>query len=112
MTDSNDNELRRRVLDIAAGISISYAVLILPVWCIYDPAFHSHTAPGTIWPIQLRLLFLDVIPCPIGVAWLMSRHGEALAAKWPFMRTLAFRLIMMASGLLYGTVLSVLLSRK
>jgi hypothetical protein len=100
------------VLDIAAAISIAYVLIIMPVWCIYDPAFHSHVAPGTKLPIQLKILLLDGIPTVLGVTWLSYRHGEALASKWPFVRTHRFRLIVMAIAVIVGTIISIKLEAK
>jgi hypothetical protein len=112
MTDKAEHRQLKTAADVLAAIAIIYALIILFPWCYYDPHFHSHVPPGTQWPIEVKLFFLDAIPVVFGVIWLTYRYGEALAKKWPFVRTLRFRLLVMTCALLYGAFISILLNGK
>src|ERR1700733_7999878 len=91
----------KTVVDILSSMSI-LTMIIIPLWCVYDPAFHSHLTPGSKLPIQLKLLLLDGIPTLFGVIWLSYRHAETQARRWAFVRTLRFRLLAMTCALVYG----------
>jgi len=53
---------------------------------------------------------VTAIPMGFGVMWLTYRHG--LGKKWPFVRTPAFRFLLMALAVAAGTYIGILLDAK
>src|SRR5580698_4438899 len=107
--DTDRHKKLKIVVDVISAVAVIVLISILP-WCVYDPNFHSHGSPGAKSPIQIKVLMADVIPSVFGIPWLTYRHG--LGKKWPFVRTPAFRLLVMAVAAATGTYIGVLLNAK
>jgi hypothetical protein len=110
MTDKTEHRHLKITVDVLSIIAV-VSLISVPVWCVYDPDFHSHGVPGAL-PIQLKVLMLDGIPFVFGSVWLIFRYGIAASRKYPFILTLRFRLLLWAAAIVVGTYLSVLLAAK
>jgi hypothetical protein len=112
MTESDPNKALKTMVDTFSAMSIIYALIVLPWWCYFDPAFHNHIPQGEKWPIQVKIFFVDAIPFAFGIIWLAFRYAKTIVGKWPFVRTTQFRVLSMAVGLAYGIFYNILLHAK
>jgi hypothetical protein len=85
------NNAWQTLADILSAGSIVFTFVVMPLWCHYDPNYHNHGLAGAPVPIQFKLFVANVIPLIAAIMWLTVRYGEAVAARWPFVRTAKFR---------------------
>ncbi len=67
MTQQNKNSIFKISLDVASVIF----VFVYPIYCILWA--HYSTVPTKPLPIQLTLMIADVLPCALGIFWLLYR---------------------------------------
>lgn len=91
MAETNNYTKLKIGTDIASAVFVAYVIIILPLWCHYDPKFVDRDPGGNI-PIQLKLLIADILPAAFGILWLLFRFGGNFVKKYPFIISPQFRL--------------------